>query len=60
MHTNSIEGFWSRLKNSIRGTHVHVSGKYLPRYAAEFSHRNNMRKQPEQMFSRLFSAISEW
>lgn len=58
-HTNSIEGFWARLKNSIKGTHVHVSGKYVPRYAAEFSYRHNMRKQPEKMFNRLFSAISE-
>lgn len=58
-HTNSIEGFWARLKNSIKGTHVHVSGKYLPRYAAEFSYRHNMRKQPTQMFNRLFSAVAE-
>ena len=28
-HTNTIEGFWSRLKNSIRGTHIHVSRKHL-------------------------------
>ena len=26
-HVNGIEGFWSRLKLSIRGTHVHVSAK---------------------------------
>ena len=26
-HTNSIEGFWSQIKRSIRGTHVHVSKK---------------------------------
>jgi hypothetical protein len=58
-HTNSIEGFWARLKNSIKGTHVHVSGKYLSAYASEFSYRHNMRKQPTQMFNRLFLAISE-
>ena len=28
-HTNGIEGFWSLLKRSIRGTHVHVSAKHL-------------------------------
>ena len=28
-HVNGIEGFWSRLKLSIRGTHVHVSAKHL-------------------------------
>jgi len=29
IHVNSLEGFWSRLKNSIRGTHFHVSRKHL-------------------------------
>jgi len=58
-HVNSIEGFWSRLKSSIGGTHVHVSGKYLPKYAAEFAYRYSNRKEPEKMFSRLVSAISE-
>jgi hypothetical protein len=36
---NTIEGYWSRLKNSIRGTHVHVSGKHLQKYAGEFEYR---------------------
>ena len=35
-HVNSIEGFWARLKLSIRGTHVHVSGKHLQKYVKEF------------------------
>jgi len=52
-HTNSIEGFWSRLKNSIKGTHVHVSGKHLPKYLAEFEYRYNMRSNPALMFDRL-------
>jgi transposase-like protein len=52
-HTNSIEGFWSMLKRSIRGTHVHVSKKHLTKYLGEFEFRYNMRKSPEAMFSRL-------
>lgn len=28
-HVNSLEGFWSQLKWSIRGTHVAVSAKHL-------------------------------
>ena len=52
-HTNSIEGVWSRLKNSIRGTHIHVSRKHLPKYLGEFEYRYNMRDNPEDMFSRL-------
>ncbi|HEX9701433.1 MAG TPA: IS1595 family transposase, partial [Rhodospirillales bacterium] len=31
VHVNSLEGFWSMLKRSIRGTHVHVSRKHLPK-----------------------------
>ena len=53
VHTNSIEGFWSRLKNSIKGTHVHVSAKHLSKYLGEFEFRFNMRRNPEAMFARL-------
>jgi transposase-like protein/predicted RNA-binding Zn-ribbon protein involved in translation (DUF1610 family) len=58
IHTNTIEGYWSRLKTSIRGTHVHVSGKHLWKYVSEFSFRYNMRKAPELMFDRLVSAFA--
>ena len=56
-HTNTIEGFWSRLKSSIRGTHIHVSRKYLPNYLGEFEYRYNMRKSPKWMFERLLGAF---
>ena len=56
-HVNSIEGFWSQLKRSIRGTHVHVSRKHLPKYLGEFEFRYNMRKTPEVMFSRLLQSF---
>ena len=52
-HVNTAEGFWSRLKNSIKGTHVHVSAKHLPKYLGEFEYRFNMRHHPEAMFARL-------
>ncbi|MCH9051084.1 MAG: IS1595 family transposase [Proteobacteria bacterium] len=57
-HVNSIEGYWSRLKNSIKGTHVHVSPKHLWAYVAEFSFRYNMRKQPALMFNLLVASLS--
>lgn len=57
-HVNSLEGYWSRLKNSIRGTHVHISGKHMWKYVSEFSFRYNMRKQPSLMFPRLVEAFS--
>ena len=43
-HTNGIEGYWSRLKCSIKGTHVHVSEKHLQKYTEEFSFRYDNRK----------------
>ena len=52
-HVNSMEGFWARLKLSIRGTHVHVSGKHLQKYVKEFEYRYNRRKRPEAIFGDL-------
>ncbi|MGQ0742170.1 MAG: IS1595 family transposase [Alphaproteobacteria bacterium] len=52
-HTNSLEGFWSQLKRSIRGTHVHVSAKHLAKYLGEFEFRYNLRHSPETMFLKL-------
>ncbi|UYN94302.1 MAG: IS1595 family transposase [Enhydrobacter sp.] len=56
VHTNSIENFWGRLKASINGTHIHVSGKYLGVYAGEFAFRASQRHDPVGMFDRLLSA----
>lgn len=56
-HTNSIEGYWSQLKRSIRGTHVHVSGKHLPKYLAEFDFRHNARAMPDRMFHLLVAML---
>jgi len=57
VHTNGIEGVWSLLKRSIRGTHVHVSIKHMHKYLGEFEFRYNMRKTPELMFNRLLQAF---
>ena len=59
VHTNTIEGYFSRLKNSIRGTHVHVSGKHLQKYAGEFEYRYNSRKQPRKMMNELLSTFPQ-
>ncbi len=44
MHTNTIEGFWSLVKNSIKGNYRAVSKKYLPFYLVQsqysYNHRN--------------------
>ena len=58
-HVNGLEGFWSRLKLSIRGTHVWVSGKHLWKYASEFAWRYNHRKYPERMFDELITNLGQ-
>lgn len=57
-HTNSIEGHWSQLKRSIRGTHIHVSRKHLWKYVSEFSYRRNWRSSHSAMFNRLVVSLS--
>jgi len=56
-HTNSVEGFWSHFKRSVKGTHVHISPKYLPNYLGEFEYRYNSRSNPGSMFSRLLASF---
>ena len=56
-HVNGMEGYWARLKLSIRGTHVHVSRKHLEKYVKEFEFRYNLRKTPELMFDRLLASF---
>ena len=56
-HVNSIEGFWARLKLSIRGTHIHVSKKHLRKYLKEFEFRYNYRDKPERMFPVLLQSL---
>jgi len=48
--TNTIEGFFSQLKRTIRGTHIHVSAEYLQNYINECAFRYNNRKSDSPMF----------
>lgn len=57
IYTNSLEGFWSQLKRSISGTHIHVSKKHLQNYANEFAFRYNNRQNPAMMFSNPLSNL---
>ena len=56
-HVNGIEGFWARLKLSIRGTHVHVSAKHLQNYVKEFEYRYIRRKRPDAIFGDLVASL---
>ena len=57
-HTNTIEGHWSQLKRSIKGTHVHISAKHAWKYIGEFNYRRNYRASHYGMFTRLVSAFA--
>lgn len=54
---NSVEGFWAQLKRSINGTHLHVSGKHLWKYAKEAEYRFNRRDCPSLMLSELLTTF---
>ena len=55
--TNGIEGFWSQLKRSINGTHIHVSSKHLWKYAKEAEYRFNRRDCASSMLPELLSTF---
>ncbi len=57
VHTNTIEGFWSYLKNGIRGAYKHTSKKYLQLYVNEYAFRWNNRKDQSMMFRNLLGAV---
>lgn len=55
-NTNAVESFWKLFKHSVRGTHIHVSGKYMDRYLSEFAFRSNHRAMQNAMFDLLIGA----
>lgn len=57
-HTQGIENFWSQIKRSIYGTHIHVSAKHLPKYLGEHEYRWNMRATPHLMLDRLMHSFT--
>lgn len=57
-HVNSLEGHWSHFKRAVKGTHIHISGKHMWKYVAEFSYRRNMRHTHSGMFNLLIAAFS--
>jgi transposase-like protein len=43
VHTNTIESFWSLVRNAVRGVHHGVSRQHLQRYLDEYAFRWNTR-----------------
>jgi transposase-like protein len=57
-YTNTIEGFWSPFKCSMKGTHRSISRKHMQKYLVEFEFRFNLRNRPHvSMFDRLIQAF---
>lgn len=50
---NTIEGFWSILKNGIKGNYRSLSKKYLPFYLAEYSFKYNNRNVQDDPFQKI-------
>lgn len=48
VHTNGLENFWSLLKRTLKGTHVHVAPFHLFRYLDDQTYRFNERKGTDQ------------
>jgi transposase len=57
VHTNTIEGFWSQFKRSVRGTYVHVSKKHMQNYINEFTFRYNLRASSVPIFEVLLARV---
>ena len=55
VHTQTIEGFWSTLKNGIRGTYHAVSTKWLQSYLDEYVYRYNTRSDETDPFLTLLA-----
>jgi hypothetical protein len=56
-HTNTIEGFWSQMKRTLKGTHIHCDVKYLDLYAKEVAFRYMHRNVQDQMFEIILSHV---
>ena len=57
-NTNTIEGFWAQIKNSVRGVHHGVAPYYLQQYVNEYVFRYNHRKDVTPLFMTILSRAS--
>jgi transposase-like protein len=55
VHTQTVEGFFSLVKNGIRGVYHVVSAKWLQGYLNEYAWRYNHRDDRESMFRLLLN-----
>lgn len=57
VYTNTVESFWSHVKNSLRGTHKVISKKYLQTYLDGFVFHYNFRSNDRTRFSVLLDTL---
>lgn len=58
IHTNTVEGLWSLIKNGIRGVYHNVSPEYLQMYLDEFTFRYNRRHDGNQQFRAILKRVA--
>lgn len=58
-HTNTIEGFFSQLKRTIKGTHIHVSKKHLQKYVDEVAFRYMNKDRQDVMFDIALNKVAQ-
>jgi transposase len=59
VHTNSVEGFWSLIKNGVRGVYHQVSPAYQQTYLNEYAFRYNHCFEGNLQFKRMLERVSE-
>jgi transposase len=59
IHTNTVEGLWSLIKNGIRGVYHNVSPEYLQSYLDEYTFRYNRRFDGNQQFNAILERVCE-
>jgi len=59
IHTNTVEGFWSLVKNGLRGVYHSVGHHYLQTYLNEFSFRYNRRFDTQPMFMSFLKQVEK-
>lgn len=57
IHVNNVEGFWSHVKRSVKGTHKAVSPKHLDGYINAFVWHYNNRHSDSERFASLLGAL---
>ena len=56
-HTNTLEGFWSLVKQGIRGIYRGVGRPYLQSYLDEYGFRYNHRSDAQPMFKTFLGQV---